>query len=870
MGRTHAPVHYRPPSRRTHLPARDPAPRSLASALTPPPLPAHAVVRGRLLHLIDSGRVGSLTLLRAPAGTGKSVALGQWMASGRAPRQLVFVGLDRDADSDWMLTLIAEGLVRKHVVRRDLLRTRRSGRRATNVAELGAALAAAPERTVLVLDCDADLPHDASADLHDLLATAGGGLRLVTATRAEPLLPLHVYRLNDDLVEIGARDLAFSAQEARELVSRAQTGLPREVVDAMTVRTQGWATGLLMMAATLAGANDPPAEARRLDGASGDIADYLATEVLDRLPRPTRELLMRGSVVDFLRPGLTEVLVGENAARSLAILSHDSVFVEAMAVVGWYRYHPFLRELLRNRLTATLPREAARLRSVSTHWLVEHHHVDEAIRNAVAMEAWDLAARTVIDEYAIGELLTRDGAGSIGEVFAPLPVSASGTAALIVRAIVALNHHEMSTCATLLRRAEDRLDPATEPWPAAALTLSVVRALHSAASGTSGRTLLSAARRVRTQLNSNVKASAHRELALLVEDVAADAFFLEGAFADAARTCTDALAHAVSGYEAQQVSCLARLAFLAAWSGHCRRAMKLAEQARSVARAAELSSGFDIVRELALALVCTDTGELREALRHSAAAGEAAAGAPQGRCGRLGLRPHRRDRCHRASSRAPHSGRPADRRRGRRRVTTQRSWVADLVAPPVDRGGGARRAGRRPAAVGVPAARRPRPPGARVRSPRVDPCGADRSVRRRRSRGVRTRRARRPAVEADPGQPRDSRPRGGAGGDEAPACRRRRRRRRRDGAGAQARRPRGDAAPVPGSPRCTTRHASGAPGVDRAVRLVVRRRTPGNGGRRAVREIGRSIDPLKPPRGISGPSAVGRRSSLTGRSQTCA
>src|SRR5256885_15339007 len=56
----------------------------LRSKLRPPRLPARLVERASLLELLDEGQRQKLTLVQAPAGSGKSTLVAQWIAQHEA------------------------------------------------------------------------------------------------------------------------------------------------------------------------------------------------------------------------------------------------------------------------------------------------------------------------------------------------------------------------------------------------------------------------------------------------------------------------------------------------------------------------------------------------------------------------------------------------------------------------------------------------------------------------------------------------------------------------------------------------------------------------------------------------------------------
>jgi len=52
----------------------------LAAKLAAPPMPGQVVARPRLFGLLDQGVQGPVTLVAAPAGSGKTLLLASWAA----------------------------------------------------------------------------------------------------------------------------------------------------------------------------------------------------------------------------------------------------------------------------------------------------------------------------------------------------------------------------------------------------------------------------------------------------------------------------------------------------------------------------------------------------------------------------------------------------------------------------------------------------------------------------------------------------------------------------------------------------------------------------------------------------------------------
>ena len=84
----------------------------LASKLVVPSMPGRVVERPRLFKLLDTGVEGPVTLVAAPAGSGKTLLLTSWMSAGSPPGEVAWLSLD-GGDNDpvrfWSYVLAALG-----------------------------------------------------------------------------------------------------------------------------------------------------------------------------------------------------------------------------------------------------------------------------------------------------------------------------------------------------------------------------------------------------------------------------------------------------------------------------------------------------------------------------------------------------------------------------------------------------------------------------------------------------------------------------------------------------------------------------------------------------------------------------------------
>ncbi|MGZ4590903.1 MAG: LuxR C-terminal-related transcriptional regulator [Actinomycetes bacterium] len=387
-------------------------------------------------------------------------------------------------------------------------------------------------------------------------------------------------------------------------------------------RTQGWAAGLRFAAMSLAHRADGEEAATELTGDAGTVAEYLLAEVLDAQPAGARELLLSTSIVDVLRPGLVEALAGAHAQRALSFLVHGNAFLEEIPESpGCYRYHPLFRELLRAQLAYESPTKVAELHRAAAEWLAAEGLLGDAVRHAVAAGAWEDAARYVVEDLAIGQLLVEHPPGRLWDAMATLPGEVEGACASLVRAAQALSVLDVDGCADHLAQARSLLGRASAGRrPAAQLSVSLLALVHAEAVADTQAALRAAAAAERLlRQQSPDRLAAHPELAALLAS-SKGAILLRGGHLDAATE-----AFTVGAQTEEQPSCayplancLGQLALIAALRGQLRKAADLAGRAIAVqTRAGMTPDRCPSAAEVALAWVHTETCDLAAARRHA-------------------------------------------------------------------------------------------------------------------------------------------------------------------------------------------------------------------------------------------------------------
>ncbi|TDU83331.1 ATP/maltotriose-dependent transcriptional regulator MalT [Kribbella voronezhensis] len=299
-------------------PTHDPA----AGNIPRPPLTL--VTRERLHAALDLGVRSSLTVLVAPAGTGKTVLLSDWVARRqRSGQPVVWV----PGQTPGALSEVLE-----------------------RVADAGDSAVPDP----VVVDDAHLLPPSAVAEVARVLQQSPDAVRLLLATRYDLPLPVSEFELRGMALTLRSRDLRFNDAEATELVQAHAQNATVEDIKVFQEKTAGWAAALVLAARTLQASGDAvwPLVNQR------PVLDLLLGETLGTLEQGVQAMLVSTFGATSLTGHLATILSGDPGAGSmLADLAGNGLLVTEYADGEGgdplYRYHPLLVELLRRRIAAS-------------------------------------------------------------------------------------------------------------------------------------------------------------------------------------------------------------------------------------------------------------------------------------------------------------------------------------------------------------------------------------------------------------------------------------------------------------------------------------------------------------------------------------
>nr|WP_248959952.1 LuxR C-terminal-related transcriptional regulator [Sphaerisporangium perillae] len=414
---------------------------------------------------LDRAATRRVTIITAPAGSGKSSLLQAWFEHRE---RLAIVQVQRDkqcAQLFWLAMLDAVQELSDRPTPAEPLTASPDFSGALVADRILSELAELTGSVCLVIDDLHELTTpEAFLHLTHFLINLPPHVHAVLATRRDLPLRLHQLRLAGRLAELRAADLRFNATETRALLAAEGITLSDAAVAQLHERTEGWAAGLRLAAISLTDHPDPERFVAEFTGSNRAVAEYLVAEMLDHQPEDVQNLLLRTSILHRVNGELADLLTGGTGAERILLgLEDANAFVVSLDPDRtWFRYHHLFGDLLRLELRRILPGEVQNLHRRTAGWLADQGEITEAVWHLQAAGDWADAA-VLLADYSFGMLLDgqEETMQALLEAF-PLRTGSSFPELSVVRTMVSLFHGRLDEAAAQLAITEARLATAPE------------------------------------------------------------------------------------------------------------------------------------------------------------------------------------------------------------------------------------------------------------------------------------------------------------------------------------------------------------------------------------------------------------------------
>jgi len=350
----------------------------IPSKLTRPGRLHNAIVRPRVLDLLQQAPFYKLVLFRSPAGYGKTTMAAQWLANKSAVGWYSIDESDNDPSRfvNYFIQAINKATEGRCPSSQTLAERRQFSSLHSLFGEVFVELSDYFNEFYVVLDdyhlIDSDEIHEA---MRFFLKNMPDNMTLVVTSRSTPPLGTANLRVRDLMIEIDNGLLAFDTEETTRFFNqRVSEGIDDATASNLQTYVEGWPSALQLIA--LQAQHHKRTLAQSAESVSqfnhAHLWDYLIEEVFDLLDEDTKYFLMQCSVLETFNDALvTDLTDREDSLGMIESLNRFGLFIYHLeGEQDWYRFHHLFGEFLAHQRKARIANEEVKLhQKAAVAWL---------------------------------------------------------------------------------------------------------------------------------------------------------------------------------------------------------------------------------------------------------------------------------------------------------------------------------------------------------------------------------------------------------------------------------------------------------------------------------------------------------------------
>lgn len=369
----------------------------LAAKTTLPQPLSDSVNRTRLHNKFHNGIFKKVTILRAPAGYGKTTLLSQWLKTLQHD-QIAYLAIDpsdNDSSRFWAYVFHAVSKACQLDIDQALAPLLHASDNAGNdflIESFIHEMMGTDKLLHIVFD---DYHLIENAVIHQmmtkLIEQSPEHVHLYISTRTELHLPIAKWHAKQWVYELDASQLRFTRQELQQFYSMKNLPLPDQAqLGLMLKKTEGWIAGLQL--ACLTPNHGFPED--WADTSRSTIFDFLLQEIMVPLPTSTQEFLLRTSLIRELEPSLCNELTNRTDSYQLleSLVEKGLFIIRLQSNTPVFRYHHLFAEALRSEIKRRLMADEVSILIEETAFvLYKRGDITAAIELSLQYSLYDVA-----------------------------------------------------------------------------------------------------------------------------------------------------------------------------------------------------------------------------------------------------------------------------------------------------------------------------------------------------------------------------------------------------------------------------------------------------------------------------------------------
>ena len=381
----------------------------LRTKIHKPNITPDLMIRSRLIDELNSNICKPVTLVSAPAGYGKSMAISQWI--NNSGLKSIWISLDEEMNDlrtfleyfNEAMNMIAPGLFTDI---QQMLKGPGVPKVKIIFEEFVNRLDKFDEQFVIVLD---DYHFIKDQEIHDLInfyfQNPPENIHLIIISRIDPPLKISQSRIYNKIFELRTDQLAFSKEEISELALKTtHNPISEDKALQLLEKTEGWILGLKMIFLNFEEKDLIGVPKDNIGKYFGPFIGFIEDGSSEKYSEDFKNLLLHSSLLKQFNSDIIDHFISSANFKTKYtgktfisdLLSKNMFIIAQDDRQEWYRFHHFFRELLLDQLlkkTGSLELKTYYL--VICDWFENNNYIDMAITYAVNAKDYDKAAAII-------------------------------------------------------------------------------------------------------------------------------------------------------------------------------------------------------------------------------------------------------------------------------------------------------------------------------------------------------------------------------------------------------------------------------------------------------------------------------------------
>lgn len=315
-----------------------------------------AIDRARLNELLQPKHSSRITIVRAPAGYGKTTILSQWVSQFQeAVAWLSIDATDNDPIRFWKCLIRTVSATLQNEIEARLITLFESQSPLEQIIDSFLNELGLNQGNIHIVIDDYHLIDNPA--IHEMMTRCvdylPGNVRIYLASRTDLPLPIAKWRVKAWLTELNADQLRFTYEEVEQFYKNKNLMLEDEqLLQYILDMTEGWAAGIQLAGLSIGSATNGRLDMELSDGAHPFITEFLLKEILATLPQSTQDFLIQTSILTPLEPRVCDVLTHRSDSYNVLLeLEKKGLFIVRLhSNEPIFRYHHLFADALQIEL----------------------------------------------------------------------------------------------------------------------------------------------------------------------------------------------------------------------------------------------------------------------------------------------------------------------------------------------------------------------------------------------------------------------------------------------------------------------------------------------------------------------------------------